>query len=135
MECTPPLTPCYAKSNSYIILQSNTTYTTIVLPVVSCKCETLPLTLREEHGLRVFENRVLRRIFWLETDDVIGEWRRLNSEEHNYLYSSPNIFRLIRSRRMRWARHVARLGVEERCIQDFRGEPEGKMGLYIYRYI
>jgi hypothetical protein len=65
--------------------------------------------LREGHRLRVFENRVLRTIFWPEKDEVTEEWRRLNNEERNDLYSSPNIFRLIRSRRMRWARHVARM--------------------------
>jgi hypothetical protein len=65
--------------------------------------------LREEHGLRVFENRVLRGIFWSERDEVTGERRRQNNEELNDLYSSPNIFRLIRSRRIRWAEHVARM--------------------------
>jgi hypothetical protein len=67
------------------------------------------LTLREEHRLRVFEKRVLRRIFWPKRDDVTGEWRRLHNEELYALYSSPNIIRVIKSRRMRWAGHVAHM--------------------------
>jgi hypothetical protein len=65
-----------------------------------------------------FENRVLRRIFGPKRDKATGEWRRLPQEELNDLYSSPNIIRVIKSRRMRWAGHVARMG----CIQDFGGE-------------
>jgi hypothetical protein len=78
-------------------------YKTIILPVVLYGCETLSLTLREEYRLRVFENRVLRRIFGPKRDEVTGEWRKL----HNDLYSSPSINRIIKSRRMRWAGHVA----------------------------
>ena len=84
-------------------------YRTIMLPVVLYGCETSSLTLREEWQLRVFENMVLRRIFVPRRDDVTGEWRRLHNEELNYLYSS-NIVRVIKSRRMRWAGHVARTG-------------------------
>jgi hypothetical protein len=83
---------------------------TVVLPVVLYGCETWSLTLREKHRLRVFENRVLRRIFGLKRDEVTGEWRRLHNEELYDLYCSPNIIRMIKSRRMRWAGHVARLG-------------------------
>jgi hypothetical protein len=68
------------------------------------------LTLREEHRLRVFENRVLRGIFGPKRDEVTGEWRKLHNEELHYLYSSPNIIRTIKSRRMRWAGHVSRMG-------------------------
>ena len=69
---------------------------------------TWSLTLREERKLRVFENKVLRRIFGPRRDEVTGDWRKLHKEETNVLYSSPNIVRVIKSRRMRWAGHVAR---------------------------
>ena len=84
-------------------------YRTIILPVVLYGCETWSLTLREERKLRVYKNIVLRRIFGPRRDEVTGEWRRLH-EELNDLYSSPNIVRVIKSRRMRWAGHVARMG-------------------------
>jgi hypothetical protein len=71
-------------------------YKNIILPVVSYGCETWSLKLREEHGLKVFENRVLRRIFGLKRDEVTGEWRRLHNEELNALYSSLNIIRVIK---------------------------------------
>jgi hypothetical protein len=67
------------------------------------------LTLREEHRLRVFENRVLRRIFGPKSDEVRVEWRKLHNEELHNLYSSPNIIRTMMPRRMRWAGHVARM--------------------------
>jgi len=75
---------------------------------------TWSFTLREERRLRVFENRVLR-IFGPKRDEVTGEWRKLLNKELNDLYSSPNIVRVIKSRRMRWAGHVARVG-EKRCV-------------------
>jgi len=76
-------------------------YRTIILPVVLYECETWSLALNEEHRLRVFENRVLRRIFGPKRDEVTGEWRNLHNEEQNNLYSSPNIVRVIKSRIMR----------------------------------
>jgi hypothetical protein len=88
------------------------TYRTIILPVVLYGCETWSLTLREERRLRVFENMVLRGIFGPRRDEVTVEWKRLHNEELNDLYCSPNIVRVIKSRRMRWAGHVARMGVE-----------------------
>ena len=90
-------------------------YKTIILPVVLYGCETWSLTLREERKLRVFENMVLRRIFGPRRDKVTGEWRRLHNKELNDLYCSPNIVGVIKSRRMRWAGHVARMG-EERGV-------------------
>jgi hypothetical protein len=76
-------------------------------------CKTWSLTLREEQRLRVFKNRVLRRIFGPKRDEATGEWRTLHNEELNDLYSSPNIIRVIKSRRMRWAGHVALWGERE----------------------
>jgi hypothetical protein len=100
------------------LLSENTNikiYRTIILPVVLYGCETWSLTLREEHRLRVFENGMLRRIFGPKRDEVTGEWKRLHNEELYDLYSSPNIILVIKSRRMRWAGHVA-------CIGEERGE-------------
>ena len=76
-------------------------YRTIILPVVLYGCETWSLTLREERKLRVFENKVLRRIYGPRRDEVTGDWRRLHNEELNDLYCSPNIVRVIKLRRMR----------------------------------
>jgi hypothetical protein len=85
-------------------------YKTIILPVVLYGCETWSLTLREEHSLRVFENRVLRRIFGPKRDEVRGCWGKLHNEKLHDLYSSPSIIRMIKSRRTRWVGHVARMG-------------------------
>jgi len=101
-------------------------YRTIILPVVLYGCETWSLTLREERKLRVFENMVLRIIFGPRRDEVTEEWRRLHNEELNDLYSSPNIVRVIKSRRMRWAGHVARMGEERGVFRVLVGKPEGK---------
>jgi hypothetical protein len=104
-------------------------YRTIILPVVLYGYETWYLILREEHRLRVFENRVLRKISRPKRNEVAGEWRKLHNEELHILYSSPNIIRQIKSRRMRWAGHVARLGEERKVYRVLVGKPEGKISL------
>jgi hypothetical protein len=104
-------------------------YKTIILPVVFYGCETWFFTLREEHRLRVFENRVLRRIFRPKRNEVTGGWIKLHNEELHGLYSSPSIVGVIKARRMRWAGHVA-------CMKEVRvaynilvGKPEGRRPL------
>jgi hypothetical protein len=99
------------------------------LPVVLYGCETWSLTLREERRLRVFENRVLRKIFGSKKDDVTGEWRKLHNEELNNLYCSPNIVRVIKSRRMRWAGHVARMREGRSVYRVLVGKPEERRPL------
>jgi len=99
------------------------------LPLVLYGFETWSLTLREERRLRVFENRVLGRIFGPKRDEVTGEWGKLHNEELNDLYCSPNILQVLKSRRMRWAEHVARI-VESRVVyRVLVGKPEGKRPL------
>jgi hypothetical protein len=100
-------------------------YKTIILPVVLYGWETWSLTLMEEQRLRVFANRVLRKIFEPKRDEVTGEWRKLHIKELRALYSSPSIIRIIESRRMKWAGHVARMG-EKRNAYGLLGKPEGK---------
>jgi len=89
--------------------------------------------LREERKLRVFENMVLRRIFGPRRDEVKAEWRRLHNEELNDLYSSPNIVRVIKWRRMRWTGHVARMGEERGVYRVLVGKLEGRRPLGIPR--
>jgi hypothetical protein len=101
---------------------------TIILPVVLYGCETWSLKLREERTLRVFENRVLRKIFGLKRDEVTGEWRKLHDELDD-LYRSPNIVRVIKSRRMRWVGHVASMGRRTGICRVLVGKPEGKRPL------
>jgi hypothetical protein len=90
--------------------------------------------LREECRLRVFENKVLRRIFGPKRDEVTGEWRRVHKEELYVLYSSSNIIQVIKSKRVRWTEHVARMG-KYRCIQGFSGEDRGVDWRIILKWI
>jgi hypothetical protein len=86
-------------------------------------CETWSLTLKEEYRLRVFENRVLRKIFRPTRDEVTGEWRQLHSGKLHNLYSSPDIFRQMKSRRMWWAGHVASMGEGRNVYRVLVGKP------------
>jgi hypothetical protein len=104
-------------------------YKTIILLVVLYGCETWSVTLREEHRLRVFENRVLRRIFGSKRDEVTGEWGKLHSGELHNICSSPDIIRQVRWRSMRWAEHVARMGEGRKVYRVLVGKPEGKRPL------
>ena len=102
-------------------------------PVVLYGCETWSLALREERRLRVSENRALRRIFGPKRDEVTGKWRKLHNEELNDPYCSPNIVRVIKSRRMRWAGHVARMGERRGVCRVLVGKPEEKRPLGLPR--
>jgi hypothetical protein len=104
-------------------------YKTIILPVVLYGCGTWYVTLREEHRLKVFEDRVVSRIFGPKRDEVTGEWRKLHSEELHNLYSSPNIFRQSKVRGVRWAGHVARMGEERKVYSVLVRKSEGRRRL------
>ena len=104
-------------------IESNQIYRTIILLVVLYGCETWSLTLRED------ENRVLRRIYGPKRNEVTGEWRKSHNEKLNNLYSSPNFVRVIKSRIMRWAGHVARMGEGRGVYRVLVGKPEGKRTL------
>jgi hypothetical protein len=103
-------------------------YKAIILPVVMYGCETWSLMLREEHRLRVFENRALRRIYGPKRDEVTGGWRKLHEELHG-LYSSPSIVRVIKARRMRWTGHVAHIREVRGVYNIFVERPEGRRPL------
>ena len=113
------------------------------MPVVLYGCETWSLTLGEEPRLMVFENRVLRRVFGPKSDEVTEEWRILHNEELGDLYYLPNVVRVVKSRRMRWAGHVAPMGRGEVCAgfsfanlrkRDHWGDPDVD-GRIILRWI
>jgi hypothetical protein len=101
----------------------------LILLVVLYGRETWSLTLREERRLRMFENRVLRRVFGSKRDEVTGKSRQLHNEELSDLYFLPNIVRVVKSRRMRWAGHVARMGEGRGVLRVLVGKPEGKRPL------
>jgi hypothetical protein len=107
----------------------NKVHGTTILSFVLYGYETWSLTFSEERRLRVFENRVLRRIFGPKMDEVTGEWRQLHNEELNDLYCSPNINRVIKSRRMRWAEHVAGMGEKRGAYRVLVEKFEGKSPL------
>ena len=102
---------------------------TIILSVVLYGCETWSLALRKERKLRMFENMVSKRIFRPRSDEVTGELRRMHNEELNDLYCSPNILRVMKSRRTRWAGHVARMGEDRVLYRVLVGKPERKRPL------
>jgi hypothetical protein len=108
-------------------------YETIILTFVLYGCDTWSLTLREEHRLRVFGNRVLRKIFGPNRNEVLGQWSKLHSGELHNLYSSPDISRQIKTTRMGWAGHVARVVAGRNMYKVLMGKPEegvdGTMGL------
>jgi hypothetical protein len=113
------LSSCLPSSNVKVKI-----YKTIILPVVLYGCETWSLTLREEHRLRVFEKRALRRIFGPKKDEVTGQRRMLNNGELHNLYSSPDIIRQIKSRRMRWVGYLAHMGEGRKMCRVLVGKPE-----------
>ena len=98
----------------------------MILSLVLYGCETWLLTLREERRLRVFENRVLRRVLGPKRNEVRREWRKLHNKNLNDLYSSPNIVRVIKSLRIILTEHVARIGERRGVYRDLVGNPEGK---------
>jgi hypothetical protein len=125
---------CYHSVQSFLysrLLSKNLKiriYKTIILPVILYGCETWSLTLREEHRLRVFENKVLRRIFGPKRVEVTGGWRKLHDELHD-LYSSPSIIRIMKSKRMILVRHVARMREKRNAYRLLVGKPEGRRPL------
>jgi hypothetical protein len=116
---------------SFLLLSRNVEvkiYKIVILPAVLCDV-TWSFTLKEERRLRVFENRALRRICGPKRDEVTGEWRKLHSGELHNLYSLPDIIRRIKSRRIRWAGHVARMGEVKKLYEFLVEESEGKRPL------
>jgi len=118
------LTPIFPCQNAAIEVFTST----IILLVVLYGCETWSLALWKECRLKVFENRILRRIFGPKRDEN-GEWRRLNNEEFHSLYRSPNVVRVIKSRRLRWAGHIARMEDGSSSFKILTGKPTGKRPL------
>ena len=101
----------------------------IILPVILYGCETWSLTMREEHRLRVFENKILRKRFGVKRNEISGEWRKLHNAELHALYSSPNIIRNLKSRRLRWAGHIASMEQFRNAYRVLVEKPESKRPL------
>ena len=125
------LNQCNSLLSSFLVYKNKNivTYRTVILPVVLIGCETWSLTLMEGRRLRVFEKRVLRRIFGPKRDDRTGDCRKLHNEELNDLYYSPIIVRVTQSSRMRWAGHVACMGERRGLYRVLVGKPEGNRPL------
>jgi hypothetical protein len=104
-------------------------YKTVILPVVLYGCETWSLTVRQVHKLRMFENRMLRRIFGPKRDGVTGGWTKLHNEVPHNLYFSPSVIRILKSRMMRWTGLVARIGDKRIVYRLLARKPEGKRSL------
>ena len=104
-------------------------YRTVILPVILYGCESWSTTVADEQKLRVFENKILRKIYGPKRDEMTGEWRRLHNEELHGLYDSPDVVKIMKSRRLRWAGHVARMGEKRRLYSTLVGKPEGKRPL------
>ena len=108
-------------------------YRTTILPVVIYGCETWSFILRDEHRLRMFENRVLRRMFGPKRDEVTGYLRRLHNKDLCDLYSSPNIIRVIKSKIIIWVGHVAHMGQRTGAYRVIMGKPKQKRPLERHR--
>jgi len=121
--CVCGLSVCYTKIKKIKVCRI------IILPVVLYGCESWSLILMEVCRLKVSENRMLKRIFEPKRDEVTREWRKLHNEELNDLYTSPNIIRVIKWRRMRWAGQIARMGERRGVYRVLVGKPEGKRPL------
>jgi hypothetical protein len=102
---------------------------TTILSAVLYGCKTCSLTLKEEHRLRAFENKVLRRIFGPRRDEVTGGWRKLHNGELRELYSSPSFIRIMKARKMKWVEHIARMGENRNEYRLLVGKPEGRRPL------
>ena len=119
--------PCRLEKFKY--LGVTVTNTNDISEEIKRGCETWSLTLREEQSLRVFENKVVRKIFGAKRDEITGEWRKLHNAELHALYSSPNNIRNLKSRRLRWAGHVARMEQFRNAYRVSVGKPERKRDL------
>ncbi|KAJ4432413.1 hypothetical protein ANN_21032 [Periplaneta americana] len=124
-----------AKLEWSAVEKSERIYKTVILPVALYGYQTWTLTLRREQTLRVFENKFLRKIFGAKRYEVKGEWRKLHTAELHALYSSPDMIRNIKSRRLRWAGHVAHMGESKNAYRMLVGRQKGNRPLWRPRRI